>query len=287
VPAVETELPGMPGWYHPLRLAVSVYMLFVITMVILVGFEVMFKVAGSVGRLDGLGFLNPHKFFGWQPAQFCYVWRPVVSVVMLGMFGAVALVRKWVLLGRMAVGAHNPSHEIASAFFTMYGLCSACWMQFCSVLRPFSGTPLASLVYNLMGAKVGQNVCLFSLDLLCDFDALEVDDGAFVGPNVFMQCHSFLNNGLGFGTIVIGRNAVLMGCNSLLVSDTTLEHQAVLGPGSIVMRGGTVPTMQYWEGNLARHISIPSCMAPARTETRTSSEVTAWENPLISPPRVI
>ena len=154
VAAIDLDSPPIPRRFHPLRLLLSVYMLFVITAGMWAGFEILFELLSDVGTLDGLGVFDPHKFFGWQPAQFCFVWRSVVGMAMLGVFGAMSLLHKWVLLGRMAAGAHNDSHNIASSFFFVYGLFNACWIFLGSILQPFVGTPITSLVFNLMGVKV-------------------------------------------------------------------------------------------------------------------------------------
>eukprot|EP00656_Telonema_subtile_P040474 TRINITY_DN4553_c0_g1_i7.p1 TRINITY_DN4553_c0_g1~~TRINITY_DN4553_c0_g1_i7.p1 ORF type:complete len:797 (-),score=76.10 TRINITY_DN4553_c0_g1_i7:142-2532(-) len=247
--------PTVGWWFHPVRLMVTVYILGLATLSARISFEVLFDVIKDVGTLDGMGFLEPHIFFGPQPAQFCFVWGPLVGVVSLAVFGGLALVHKWVLLGRMAVGSYHPPHAIDSFFSMRYTVCSAAWMMFSFSLRSFAGTPLVSLVYNMMGAKVGEDVHIFSLDLGCDFDGLEFGDGAFIGPEVFFQCHVFLNNKVRFGPIVVGSSAVVTGCNSLFVSDTTLEPGASLGPGSLILRGETVPANEY----LAKSSCAPSC----------------------------
>ena len=67
-----------------------------------------------------------------------------------------------------------------------------------------------------------------------------------------MQCHSFLNGGLSLGPIEIGKGAVVVGCNSVFVSDTTLETLSTVGPNSTVMRYAVVPEGEYWYGNPAK-----------------------------------
>jgi hypothetical protein len=71
-----------------------------------------------------------------------------------------------------------------------------------------------------------------------------------------MQCHSFLKGGLVFGPIHIGQDAIVVGCNSVFVSDTHLEAASSVGPCSTVMRHGIVSSGQKWQGNPATRIVI-------------------------------
>ena len=70
-----------------------------------------------------------------------------------------------------------------------------------------------------------------------------------------MQCHSFLKGGLAFGPIQIDQGAIVVGCNSVFVSDTHLEATSSVGPCSTVMRYDTVLDGQNWQGNPARMTS--------------------------------
>eukprot|EP00656_Telonema_subtile_P043992 TRINITY_DN502_c0_g1_i1.p1 TRINITY_DN502_c0_g1~~TRINITY_DN502_c0_g1_i1.p1 ORF type:complete len:795 (-),score=153.76 TRINITY_DN502_c0_g1_i1:77-2461(-) len=245
------DATSVPWWFHSLRVLATVYLLWIITACSITAFEAMFKITEDVGDLNGMGFFDLHKFFGPQPTQFCFVWRPLVGIIMLGVFAAVAIVHKWLFLNRVKVGSHHTAHDIDSVFFIIFGTCSSCWMLMVAAFRSFAGTPLASFMFNLMGARIGHNSAIFSMESLCDFDALTMGDGVYVGPNVFMQCHNFLNNGLGFGPITIGRNSEVLGLNSVFVSDTTMEHETTLGASSTIMRGEILPSQQTWQGNPA------------------------------------
>ena len=75
-----------------------------------------------------------------------------------------------------------------------------------------------------------------------------------------MQCHSFLGGGLVFGPIALGAGSVVSGCNSVFVSDTTLEEGAVVGPCSTIMRGDRVPSRQQWQGNPATVVQASRLM---------------------------
>ena len=161
-------------WFLVARVWGTMYALFALTVSLIAAFEVMFRVSSDVNNLGGFGIFDAHKFFGWQPAQFCFLWRPVVAVVQLGVLGCVTFLHKWLLIGRVAVGLSHEPHAMDSVFFLWYWLCTLFWALFCTLLKPFSGTPLISFMFTLMGAKVGSDVKVFSIFVLCDFDAFEV-----------------------------------------------------------------------------------------------------------------
>ena len=84
--------------------------------------------------------------------------------------------------------------------------------------------------------------------------AWQFEDNAFIGEGVLMQCHSFLDGGLGFGPIQIGQGAIVVGCNSVFVSHTCLEAASNVGPCSTVMRYDTVLRGERWQGNPAKRV---------------------------------
>eukprot|EP00656_Telonema_subtile_P023386 TRINITY_DN247_c0_g1_i1.p1 TRINITY_DN247_c0_g1~~TRINITY_DN247_c0_g1_i1.p1 ORF type:complete len:1771 (+),score=365.19 TRINITY_DN247_c0_g1_i1:318-5630(+) len=246
------------------RIMTSVYCLFALTTSILLAFEVMFQIVSETGNLEGLGFFDAHKFFGFQPAQFCFVWRPVVGIVLLAASGICVFLHKWLLVGKLGVGPGHAPHDMDSGFFLAYWLCSALWMVFSGLLAPFAGTPFASFMFHIMGSKVGHNSRIFTVTVLCDFDAFVIDDNAYIGEGVFMQCHSFLGGGLVYGPIHVGAGAVVVGCSSVFVSDTALEPESVVGPCSTIMRGESVVACQRWQGNPAQLVK-PSRQPPPVT----------------------
>ena len=172
---MDSLLKQRPKWWFVVaRILVTVYVLFALTSSLIASFEVMFKISSDVNNLAGFGIFDPHKFFGWQPAQFCFLWRPVVAIVQLGTLGCIAFLHKWLFIGRIVVGANQAPHGMDSMFVLLYWMCTMLWALFCSLLKPFSGTPLVSFLYTLMGANVGSDVKIFSTFVLCDFDAFKV-----------------------------------------------------------------------------------------------------------------
>lgn len=239
-------------WFMVARVLLTIYLFCVMAASMVAGFEVMFRISKEVGKVPNFNFFDSHKFFGPQPAQFCFMWRPVVATIQLLFFFCAIMLHKWLLIGRASVGRDSVPHDMDSMFLITYLLCTNLWQYFCMLATPFAGTPVMSFMFRMMGANVGSDVMIFSPFVLCDHDAFTFEDSAYFGEGVFMQCHSFLNGGLLFGPIKIGKGAVVVGCNTVFVSDTTLDAESTVGPNSTVMRHAIVPQGEYWQGNPAK-----------------------------------
>jgi len=76
-------------------------------------------------------------------------------------------------------------------------------------------TPFASLVYRLMGAKLGRNVQINS-KFCGDLSLLEIGDGSVIGGHATVIAHSFERKGLVLKKVRIGRQ-VVVGLNAIVL----------------------------------------------------------------------
>ncbi|MDO9454638.1 Pls/PosA family non-ribosomal peptide synthetase, partial [Nocardioides sp.] len=157
----------------------------------------------------------------------------------------VAVLAKWLLVGRMRRGSHPLwswfvwRNELADTFVEVV---AAPWL-----LRAVSGTPVLNAWLRLMGATIGRGVWCETY-WLPEADLVELGDGATVNQGSVVQTHLFHDRRFAQDLVVLKRGATL-GPNSVILPAATLGRHATVGPVSLVMRGESVPDKTSWIGN--------------------------------------
>jgi len=113
-------------------------------------------------------------------------------------------------------------------------------------------TPLASLFYRLMGAKLGSNVQINSKNC-ADLSLLEIGDNAVIGGHATVIGHSFERGHLILRKVVIGPN-VVVGLNSVVLPGSVLGKRSVLAAGAILPKNTEVEDQDVYFGIPARSI---------------------------------
>ena len=185
----------------------------------------------------------------------------VLSGVVLLAAGAVAAglssLAKWVLVGRLRPSEHPLwssfvwRNELADTFVEVL---AAPWFA-----RAAVGTPVLNVWLRSMGATVGRGVWCGTY-WLPEMDLIRLEDGATVNPGCVVQTHLFHDRMLSMDTVTLRAGATL-GPNSIVLPAATLGRHSTVGPGSLVMRGESVPDRTRWIGNP---------VAPWRPETPSS-----------------
>ena len=185
----------------------------------------------------------------------------VLSGVVLVAAGAVAAglssLAKWALVGRLRTSEHPLwssfvwRNELADTFVEVL---AAPWFA-----RAAVGTPVLNVWLRSMGAKIGRGVWCGTY-WLPEMDLVTVEDGATVNPGCVVQTHLFHDRLLSMDTVTL-RTGATLGPNSIVLPAATLGRHSTVGPGSLVMRGESVPDRTRWIGNP---------VAPWRPETPSS-----------------
>ena len=185
----------------------------------------------------------------------------VLSGVVLLAAGAVAAglsaLAKWTLVGRLRPSEHPLwssfvwRNELADTFVEVV---AAPWFA-----RAAVGTPVVNVWLRSMGAKIGRGVWCGTY-WLPEMDLVTVEDGATVNPGCVVQTHLFHDRLLSMDTVTL-RTGATLGPNSIVLPAATLGRHSTVGPGSLVMRGESVPDRTRWIGNP---------VAPWRPETPSS-----------------
>ena len=168
------------------------------------------------------------------------------SLCVAGLVAAlVAVVAKWLLVGRLRAGAHPLwssfvwRNELADTFIEAV---AAPWFA-----RAVTGSPLLTVWFRLLGSKVGRGVWCETY-WLPEADLVELGDGATVNQGSVVQTHLFHDRMLNTDVVRLGAGATL-GPNSVILPAATIGRHATVGPVSLVMRGETVPDKTIWIGN--------------------------------------
>jgi non-ribosomal peptide synthetase-like protein len=113
--------------------------------------------------------------------------------------------------------------------------------------RAAVGTPVVNVWLRSMGAKVGRGVWCGTY-WLPEMDLVTLEDGATVNPGCVVQTHLFHDRLLSMDTVTLRVGATL-GPNSIVLPAAALGRHSTVGPGSLVMRGESVPDRTRWIGN--------------------------------------
>ena len=178
----------------------------------------------------------------------------VAAIIILGYPALVfsSVVIKWAVIGRYRAGVYQVggSYYLRWWFVTRY--------QALSGTGFLSGTPLLSLYYRLMGAKVGEG-CVIDSALCGCFDMIEIGSGTCIGNETQLLGSRVEGGYLKIGRVSIGENCYI-GIHSTLGLNTAMEDGTRLDNLSLLQDGGNIPAGESWSGSPAQpaEVSVPA-----------------------------
>lgn len=107
-------------------------------------------------------------------------------------------------------------------------------------------TPIASLFYRLMGAKVGKNVQINS-KFGADLSLLEIGDEAVIGGHATVICHSFERGRLILKKVKIGKKAII-GLNAVILPGCEIGDGALIAAGAVLEKNKIVEPHSVYAG---------------------------------------
>lgn len=107
-------------------------------------------------------------------------------------------------------------------------------------------TPIASLFYRLMGAKVGRNVQINS-KFGADLSLLEIGNEAVIGGHATVICHSFERGRLILKKVKIGKKAVI-GLNAVILPGCEIGDGALIAAGTVLGKNTKVEPRSVYSG---------------------------------------
>jgi non-ribosomal peptide synthetase-like protein len=181
--------------------------------------------------------------------HFSILWAAAAGgLVLLGAgaaAGAVAVLAKWLVVGRIRVG-ENPlwspfvwRNEVSDTFVETV---AAPWFA-----RAASGTPVMNLWLRALGARIGRGVWCETY-WLPEADLVALGKGSTVNRGCVVQTHLFHDRIMRMDRVVLEPGATL-GPHCVALPAARLGAGSTVGPASLVMRGDQVPPSTRWQGN--------------------------------------
>ncbi|MEO3758441.1 Pls/PosA family non-ribosomal peptide synthetase [Mycobacterium sp. B14F4] len=185
----------------------------------------------------------------WLAVTFGWGWAALASGVVLLVAGAVAgtiaVIAKWVVVGRIRAVEHplwSPfvwRNEVSDTFVETV---AAPWFA-----RAAGGTPVMNLWLRALGATIGRGVWCETY-WLPEADLVTLERGATVNRGCVVQTHLFHDRIMRMDTVVLEEGSTL-GTHCVALPAARIGAGATVGPASLVMRGDEVPASTRWQGN--------------------------------------
>lgn len=123
--------------------------------------------------------------------------------------------------------------------------------------------PLKTLVYALLGTKIGSNS--FSPGTILDPPLTEIGDNTIIGHAATLYSHAIEGHHFALDRIVLGNN-VTVGAHAIIMSGVTVGDGAIVSAGAVVKKGTHIAAGEHWGGVPARRLgSAASELAPDRS----------------------
>ncbi|MFT7577533.1 MAG: non-ribosomal peptide synthetase-like protein [Alphaproteobacteria bacterium] len=171
-----------------------------------------------------------------------------------------SIVIKWTVIGRYKPGRY----PVWGTYYLRWWIVSR--FQALSWSSLFIGTPLMSIYYRAMGAKIGRNVTLCTPHCTA-FDVVTVGDGASIGLESQMLGHRVEDGYLIIAPVAVGKNC-FVGMHCSLGLDVTMGDGARLDDMSLLSDDTTVVAGEGWRGAPARQATIE--VPPPQSEPASS-----------------
>jgi non-ribosomal peptide synthetase-like protein len=183
-------------------------------------------------------------------------WAAAAAVTTFPALAVVAILAKWLLLGRIRAGRYPLWGAYYLRFWFVRSLVAALPLVY------LQGTPLLNFVYRLLGARIGKDVHLETHGLAA-FDLISIGDGTSVAETAALLGTTVEDGELVIGPVRIGRDC-FVGTRAVLREHTRLEDGARLDDLSLLPYGGHIPRGQTWAGSPARPAAAPFAAMPPR-----------------------
>jgi non-ribosomal peptide synthetase-like protein len=148
---------------------------------------------------------------------------------------ALSIVLKWIVIGRYKPGRY----PVWGFYYFRWWLVSR--FQVLSWARMFNGTPLMSIYYRLMGAKIGKN-CVIGTPFCAAFDLVNIGENTSVGGDTHILGYRVEGGYLILGNITIGNDCFVgthccLGLNSTMHNRSRLDDMSLLADNAVITDG--------------------------------------------------
>ena len=134
------------------------------------------------------------------------------------------------------------------------------------VIQIFNGTPFKTLFWRLLGVRIGRRVFDDGL-WVTERTLVVIGDDCTFNAGGGIQSHSQEDGAFKSDITTIGAG-VTLGVGAFVHYGVTIGDGAVLAPDSFLMKGEEIPPQEYWGGNPAREMSVPTVQSVKPTRKR-------------------
>ncbi|WP_435191814.1 Pls/PosA family non-ribosomal peptide synthetase [Streptomyces sp. bgisy126] len=157
----------------------------------------------------------------------------------------------YVLIERLVTAAHPLGPLFCSIYDVRFWRRERYWkVPSEAYLQVLNGTPFKSLVWRLLGVRIGASVFDDGCSLT-ERTMVTIGDGCTLNAGSVVQCHSQEDGTFKSDTSRIGAGSTL-GVGALVHYGTTVGDGVHLAADCFLMKGETVPDLGRWSGNPAR-----------------------------------
>ncbi|HSV22597.1 MAG TPA: Pls/PosA family non-ribosomal peptide synthetase [Xanthobacteraceae bacterium] len=150
---------------------------------------------------------------------------------------------KWIVIGRYKPGRYR----VWGAYYFRWWLVNR--FQSLSWSQMFVGTPLMSLYYRAMGAKIGKN-CTIGTPICTAFDLISIGDGSSIGLDTHILGYRIEDGWLILGNVTVG-SGCFVGAHCCLGLNVAMADGARLGDMSHLPDGAVIAAGQAMRGSPA------------------------------------
>jgi non-ribosomal peptide synthetase-like protein len=175
---------------------------------------------------------------------------------------ALSVAVKWLVIGRYRAGAY----PVWGWYYLRFWV--ARHFQVIGMPGLLAGTPLLPLYYRLMGARVGRN-CTIDTVQCAVFDLLSIGDETSIGSETQLLGYRIEDGFLRIGSVDLG-NRCFVGIHSALSLNVRMGDDARLDDLSLLPDETSVPAGESRRGSPARpaEVSVPEGGAPSSRRQR-------------------
>ena len=183
-----------------------------------------------------------------REAQFAFLLLFLTTPVLSLLF---TVGMKWLLLGRVKPG----KYPLWGWFYYRWWLVQR--LQKNLFLAKFLvGSPLATLYQRLLGAKIGKNAYIGTMQIATP-DLLTIGDNSSIGMDSRLYGYIVENGWLKIGTINIGNNCYL-GARTVMGINTAMADHCVLDDMSMLAADTSIAAQSYYSGSPAVQGNLPT-----------------------------
>ncbi|KTC92501.1 amino acid adenylation domain-containing protein [Fluoribacter dumoffii] len=195
--------------------------------------------------------------YSWVSSEYSIISREsqlaflalFLSMPIISLFITISL--KWILLGRVKPG----EYPLWGWFYFRWWLVQRL-LKNLFLAKFLVGSPLAPIYYRLLGAKIGKNCFLGSMQVSAH-DLLTVGDNTSIGADARLNGYIVEDGWLKIGTINIGDNCYI-GARAVVGLNTQIEDKGILDEMSMLPDQGLIPQGTYFAGSPALPGPVPA-----------------------------